>query len=441
MTYTASWTLNLPTSWMAKPLRAVADYTVSNVDKISADNETSVRLCNYTEVYNHEFITLDLDFMQATASESEIEKFTLHVGDVIITKDSESWDDIGVPALVKETSYDLVCGYHLAILRPHKRDLEGRFLLRCLQAKPVRLQLELAANGVTRFGIPKAEIGSMTIPVPPLYQQHAIADYLDRKTAHLAGLIAVKERLLELLAEKRHAVITRAITRGLNTDVPLRDSGLPWPAQIPQEWDLLKLKWLVKSVESGVSVNATDQPKETGYVGVLKTSAVSGGRFHPNENKVVWASEIDRVSCPVKHDSIIMSRMNTPSLVGESGYVDQDYPELYLPDRLWEILFNNRLVYTPFMSHVLSSSGARDSLSSMATGTSASMKNLSKEEMLTLTVPLPTIPEQQDIVVYISNETSKIDALRLATEHTITLLKERRAALIAAVVTGKIKVV
>ena len=440
MKHIGSWILHLPTSWMAKPLRAVADYTVSNVDKISLDDETPVRLCNYTDVYNHEFITLDLDFLKATANESEIEKFTLHVDDVVITKDSESWDDIGVPALVRETSDDLVCGYHLAILRPHKSDLEGRFLFRCLQAKPVRLHLEMAANGITRFGIPKAEIGSMAIPVPPLYQQCIIADYLDRKTTHMDSLVAVKERLLELLAEKRRVLISSAVTRGLDPDVLLRDTGLLWPAQIPQEWDLLKLKWLITTVESGVSVNATDQPAETGCIGVLKTSAVIGGRFHPNENKAVWPSEIDRVSCPVKHDSIIMSRMNTPSLVGENGYVDRDYPELYLPDRLWEILFNNRRVYTPFMSHVLSSRGARDSLSSMATGTSASMKNLSKEEMLCLTVPLPTIPEQQDIVVHISNETSKIDALHSATERTIALLKERRNALIAAAVTGQIEV-
>jgi type I restriction enzyme S subunit len=118
-----NWASNLPKHWVAKPLRAVADYTVSNVDKVPAANEAPVRLCNYTDVYNNEFITLDLDFMRATATEVEIEKFGLKVDDVVITKDSESWDDIGVPAIVKETAGDLVCGYHLAVLRPHKQIL------------------------------------------------------------------------------------------------------------------------------------------------------------------------------------------------------------------------------------------------------------------------------------------------------------------------------
>ena len=138
------WLSELPGTWKAKPLRATADYVVSNVDKVPADDEVPVRLCNYTDVYNNEFITLGLEFMQGTATETEVEKFGLAVGDVIITKDSESWDDIGVPALVRETASDLVCGYHLALLRPRKEQIDGGFLFRCLQAKPVRVQLELS---------------------------------------------------------------------------------------------------------------------------------------------------------------------------------------------------------------------------------------------------------------------------------------------------------
>ena len=143
------WIDALPDGWEAKPLRSIADYVVSNVDKVPAEDEIPVRLCNYTDVYNNEFITLALNFMQATASEDEIAKFGLCADDVAITKDSESWDDIGVPAPVRETASDLVCGYHLALLRPHKLKMDGAFLFRCLQAKPVRVQLELAANGVT----------------------------------------------------------------------------------------------------------------------------------------------------------------------------------------------------------------------------------------------------------------------------------------------------
>ena len=239
-----AWTDDLPDNWEAKPLRSVADYVVSNVDKVSTDEEVPVRLCNYSDVYHNEFITLALDFMQATASEAEIAKFGVTVDDVIITKDSESWDDIGVPALVRETGHNLVCGYHLALLRPLEEKMAGAFLFRSLQAKPVRAQLELAANGITRFGIPKSGIGTMRVPVPPLPQQRAITDYLDRETAHLDALVAVKERVLALLAEKRRALITRAVTRGLDPDVPLRDSGIPWLGEIPAHWRMERAKFL-----------------------------------------------------------------------------------------------------------------------------------------------------------------------------------------------------
>ena len=243
------WTDRLPVGWEAKPLRSTVDYVVSNVDKVPAEDEAPVRLCNYTDVYNNEFITLALDFMQATASEEEIAKFGLCVDDVAITKDSEAWDDIGVPALVRETASDLVCGYHLALLRPHKQKMDGAFLFRCLQAKSVRVQLELAANGVTRFGIPKSEIGAMTLPVPPLLQQRAIADYLDRETARLDALVAAKERVLGLLAEKRRALITRAVTRGVGDHTPLKDTGAEWLRQVPHHWTSTKIGRLFRQVK------------------------------------------------------------------------------------------------------------------------------------------------------------------------------------------------
>ena len=262
-----AWVDQLPDNWDAKPLRSAADYFVSNVDKVPDDDESPVRLCNYTDVYNNEFITLAIGFMQVTASEAEIAKFGLAVDDVIITKDSESWDDIGVPALVRETADNLVCGYHLALLRPFKQEMDGAFLFRCLQAKPVRMQLELAANGVTRFGIPKSEIGTMRVPVPPLAQQRAVADYLDRETARLDALVVAKQQVLRLLAEKRQALIIRAVTCGLDPSAPLRDSGIPWLGEIPAGWHTERARWLFRE---------RDERSDTGEEELLTVSHLTG---------------------------------------------------------------------------------------------------------------------------------------------------------------------
>ena len=206
------WTRDLPAGWQVKPLWTVADIRISSVDKKKAEGEKPVRLCNYTDVYNNEFIEPRMDFMRATASDHEVAQFGLRVGDVLITKDSESWEDIGVPALVTETADDLVCGYHLALLRPKADVLLGRFLLRTLRARQIQVQLEVAAKGMTRFGVPKIEIGRIAVPVPPLSEQHRITAFLDAECKKLEDLRIAATRTIALLQERRHALISAAVT-------------------------------------------------------------------------------------------------------------------------------------------------------------------------------------------------------------------------------------
>ncbi len=228
----------IPRDWQTMPIKAACYYSVSNVDKHSQENEIPVRLCNYTDVYKNDRVSPGLELMTATATEDEIEKFHLEIGDVVITKDSESWDDIGIPAYVEGTAGDFVCGYHLALIRPNSGLLDGRFLFRCVQSRPIALQLELEATGVTRYGLPKASIGNALIPLPSLETQRLIADYLDRETAHIDLLVSEKEKMLSLLEHKRAALISRAVTRGLDPQAPTKPSGLDWLGDIPAHWNI-----------------------------------------------------------------------------------------------------------------------------------------------------------------------------------------------------------
>ena len=427
MTY-LDWMEELPVGWEAKPLRSTVDYVVSNVDKVPAEDEVPVRLCNYTDVYNNEFITLALEFLQATATEEEIAKFGLHVDDVAITKDSESWDDIGIPALVRETASDLVCGYHLALLRPHKQQMDGAFLFRCLQAKPIRVQLELAANGVTRFGIPKSEIGVMTLPVPPLAQQRAIADYLDRETSRLDALVASKERVLELLAEKRRALITRAVTRGLDPRAPLRDSGIPWLGKIPVHWELKRAKWLFRE---------RDQRSTTGEE-VLLSLRMERGLVPHNDVSVKQTQPDELVGYKqVSIGEIVVNRMRAASglvaIAPRDGLVSPDYAVFAVSPAA------NAEYYTHLFKTELMQAVFRSESTGLGTGSSGFLR-LYSESFLSLWLPSPPAREQIAILAHIDSELGQLDAIRAATERTVTLLKERRAALIAAAVTGRIPV-
>lgn len=136
---------------------------------------------------------------------------------LVITKDSEDWSDIAVPALVTETASDLVCGYHLAIIRRMKLVLDSHFAFRLLQAESVNQQFQVAATGVTRYGIPKSSIGEAHLPVPPLPEQRAIADFIDRETARVDDLIVKTEAVIERLREYRSAIIDAAVTGKIDT--------------------------------------------------------------------------------------------------------------------------------------------------------------------------------------------------------------------------------
>ena len=418
-----AWANQLPEDWNVKPLRSVSDYVVSNVDKVSRDHEIPVSLCNYKDVYNSEFITLARDFMRGTATEAEIAKFGIAIGDVIITKDSESWDDIGVPALVKETSDDLVCGYHLALLRPFKQAIHGAFLLRCLQARPIRVQLELAARGVTRFGIPKSEIGTMSLPVPPLAQQRVIADYLDCETARLDALVAEKERVLGLLAEKRLALSSRAVMRGLNPDTLFRDSGLQWLGEIPAHWETERSRWLFRE---------RDQRSNTGEEDLLTVSHLTGVTLRSQKNVNMFeAATKEGYKVCISGDLVVNTMWAWMGAMGVSrvdGIVSPAY-NVYEPGVRLDPSYVDALVRLPVFAQ---------EVTRYSKGVWSSRLRLYPQGFFAVSLPVPPLTEQREIVAHIANETSKLDELRAATYRTTVLLKERRAALIAAAVTGYI---
>ncbi len=244
--------------WHRGTLNDVIDLVLSSVDKKTKDNERAVQLCNYTDVYYNSFIHAGLDFMTATATDREIAKCSLFSGDVVITKDSEKHDDIGVPALVREDIPGLVCGYHLAILRPMPSKIEGDYLFYALCTSGVQHQFHSYANGITRFGLRKADIGLVEIPLPPLSEQRAIAHILGT----LDDKIELNRRMNETLEEMARALFkswfvdfdpVRAKMEGRGTGVPpdvvdlfpdrLVDSEL---GEIPEGWEVVPLPEMIE---------------------------------------------------------------------------------------------------------------------------------------------------------------------------------------------------
>ena len=210
------WLGDVPKHWEVRRIRNAADMRVSNVDKHTYAEELPIRLCNYVDVYKNDSITDAISFMLATATEAEIDQFRLELHDVLITKDSETWTDIGVPALVEHTAPDLICGYHIAILRPLRSSLDGRYLFRILQDAALSSQFHVAANGVTRYGLSHSSIKSILLPIPPLDEQAAIVEFLDESTAKANVTIDRARRQITLMNEYRTRLIADVVTGQLD---------------------------------------------------------------------------------------------------------------------------------------------------------------------------------------------------------------------------------
>lgn len=203
---------------------------------------------------------------------------------------------------------------------------------------------------------------------------------------------------------------------------------------VPDGWEKIKLDQLIGSLDAGVSVNSGDRPASNEERGVLKTSCVSNGFFEVDENKVVSKpKEICRLKEPVMSDSIIISRMNTPMLVGANAYVENCHPNLFLPDRLWQAKPKNSSTNMKWLSYVLESKHGRHLLRSRATGTSGSMKNIKKSDVFSISVLRPPSIERNKIAKILTTWDHAIEA----TEKLIENSERQKKGLMQQLLTGK----
>ena len=298
-------------------------------------------------------------------------------------------------------------------------------------------QYLLFGNGNVLQIINSTSQGNIACVLPPLENQHLIACYLDSVYSDIEILIAKARSSIEEYKKLKQAVITQAVIKGVRGEREMKDSGVEWIGEIPKYWNIGKLKYYWISVESGVSVNAADRPIDNpAQYGVLKTSSVSKFIFNPHEHKQVNNDEYSRVTCPVTADCIIVSRMNTPDLVGACGYVEKTYPNLILPDRLWQISFKND-VSAKFIWYYLNNKMVRSYISSLSTGTSSTMQNISQGQFGNISVCLPDSNEQKEIADYLDAKCAEIDGLIAKKEQLVKELESYKKSLIYEVVTGK----
>jgi len=206
------WIGEIPKTWQVIKLKFIANNIFSNVDKKIDKKEIPIQLCNYIDVYKNDYITDSVQFMSGTATYNEIEKFKIKTGDVLVTKDSETPEDIAMPAFVKKTSKDLVCGYHLAILRPRKKRILGNYLFWLFMSRSFNQYFETSAKGITRYGLSISAFNDVKIPLPDIKGQRIISIFLENISDKTHNLMSKLVEENKKLAEYRQAVISNAVT-------------------------------------------------------------------------------------------------------------------------------------------------------------------------------------------------------------------------------------
>ena len=403
------WLGEIPAHWDSKPVKAALVQNDGGVWGDDFDEEGTIVLRSTEQTMQGGWRIEEPARRRLTPREATYAK--LRVGDLLVTKSSGSAHHIGKTSLVDEQIAALDCCYSNFMQRLRVSDEhKARFVWYFMNCPVAREQLVFLSSTTTGLGnLSGSILGAVRVPIAPRDEQSMIAAFLDRETAKIDALVAKKQRLIELLQEKRTALITRAVTRGLDPNVPMKDSGVEWLGQIPAHWDVVRLQ-VTAQLGSGESpVYSADQ--EEAEIAMLGANGQIGWTARAN---------VDR--------GLAVGR------VGSSGSLHRIREPAWLSDNVLFIRPSERSWQDSFLYWVLTQAD----LPGLASQTAQPL--LTQAALGRIKLPLLPLDEQRMIAAFLDREIESIDALVAKIREAIGFLAEFRTALISAAVTGKIDV-
>ena len=419
----------LPEGWRIVRLGDVAEVTFSTVDKKTIDGEVPVQLCNYTDVFYSRRIHPGMDFMSATASPVECERWVLKKGDVLFTKDSETPDEIGVPAYVSEALPNVLCGYHLGLARPQTEYVQGIFLAESLASRPTARQFARIANGVTRFGLTLSATRNLPILLPPLAEQRAIAavlDSIDEAIERTEAVIAATKRLRDALL---HELLTRGLP-GQHTEFKqVLGVGI-----IPARWKVVRLGDVANVTFSSVDKKTRDDEIA---VQLCNYTDVFYNRRIRTEMDFMTATatrtELERWSLK-RGDVLFTKDSETPDEIGVPSVVTEDMPNVLCGYHLGLARPRVNAIKGEFLTEALRSQASRREFARVANG--VTRFGLTLNATHSLPVVLPPFVEQCAIAGLLERADEVIDHTRAER----SALQALKAAASEALLTGGVRV-
>jgi type I restriction enzyme S subunit len=357
------------------------------------------------------------------------------VGDFVINSRSDRKGSSGVSEL--DGSVSLIN----TVLIP-RRQVNRRFIHHVLRSAAFQEEYYRFGRGIVAdlWSTSYSEMRNILLAIPSETEQFRIAAFLDRETAKIDALVEEQKRLIELLKEKRQAVISQAVTKGLGPSVAMKDSGVEWLGQVPAHWTACMLRRLIERIEQGWSPECEAQPADERGWGVLKAGCVNRGVFNPEENKTLPHSLSPVSEYEVKVGDVLMSRASgSPELVGSTALVTNTRPRLMLSDKIFRIHLEHGQS-TGFFVWAMNANYMRNQIEQALSGGNGLANNLPQSVLLSLYCAVPPEEEQIEISDHLNRKVAELDQLLSQASASIELLTERRSALISAAVTGKIDV-
>jgi type I restriction enzyme S subunit len=421
------WSGELPATWSTKPLKYLVAMNAKTLGE-TTNSETLLHYIDIGSVSSHGEIS-DVEDVVFEDAPSRARRIVLP-GDVLI---STVRTYLRAIAFCEQARENLICSTGFAVVTA-RRAVDPKFLFYWARSSHFVDEIVSRSLGVSYPAINAAEIGNLPFPLISQKEQQQIAAFLDRKTAELDAVLALKERQLKLLAEKRQALISQAVTRGLDPAAPLKPSGIDWLGDVPEHWEVVPLKFLAK---------------------------FAGGGTPAKENLDFWAGDIPWVSPKDMKSELIedtedhitsealaasatsMVPAGTVLMVVRSGILKHTIPvaisvkAVSLNQDMKAMLFGRRMEPSYFALLVR---GNQNALLTLWRKAGATVESIEHEYLANTECPVPPLTEQWAIVAYLDRETASLDGITQAIRTQIEKVREYRQALISAAVTGKIDV-
>ncbi|WP_429078777.1 restriction endonuclease subunit S [Aeromonas veronii] len=420
-------------------LQDIAMVLVSNVDKKTYSGQKKVVLCNYMDVYSNDYITADLAFMESTASDKEISQFTLKKGDIVITKDSESPFDIGVPAVVVDDIPNLVCGYHLAIIRPDLTQVDPYYLAKQLSDDACVKYFGKVAAGSTRFGLSNGAIKETPIMLTGLPTQ--------RKIGHISrnvnAQIVATEALVSKYQRVKQGIMTDLFSRGIDTATgQLRPSVHDAPelyqetsiGLLPKEWEVCPLG-SISSIASGITLGKDLSKMTTVRVPYLRVANVQDGYLDLTEVKFVDVPEAEATKYLLLYGDVLMNEGGDFDKLGRGAVWRNEVEGCCHQNHVFRVRTVQAELRPEFLAYWSASTyGKRYFI--LNSKQSTNLASINSTQLKAFPVAKPSVDEQSAIEDRLQSIDRMIDMCQL----DVDKLKQQKSGLMRDLLTGKVPV-